>query len=105
VGLERFADVLAGQLPYGPQRRLEVARALALDPALLILDEPAACLNPAEVGQFTELIRRIKQTGITVFLIEHHMDLVLAVSDRISVLDYGTKIAEAPPPRRWPRTR
>ena len=97
VGLEKFADVLAGQLPYGPQRRLEVARALALDPALLILDEPAAGLNPAEVGEFTELIRKIKTTGITVFLIEHHMDLVLAVSDRISVLDYGTKIADGTP--------
>ena len=97
VGLEKYADVLAGQLPYGPQRRLEVARALALDPALLILDEPAAGLNPAEVGEFTELIRKIRDTGITVFLIEHHMDLVLAVSDQISVLDYGTKIADGTP--------
>jgi branched-chain amino acid transport system permease protein len=97
VGLSKFADVLAGQLPYGPQRRLEVARALALDPALLILDEPAAGLNPAEVGEFTDLIRKIRDTGITVFLIEHHMDLVLAVSDQISVLDYGTKIAEGAP--------
>jgi branched-chain amino acid transport system permease protein len=97
VGLERYADVLAGQLPYGPQRRLEVARALALDPALLVLDEPAAGLNPAEVGEFTDLIRKIRDTGITVFLIEHHMDLVLAVSDQISVLDYGTKIADGSP--------
>jgi branched-chain amino acid transport system permease protein len=97
VGLGRFADVSAGQLPYGPQRRLEVARALALDPALLVLDEPAAGLNPAEVGEFTDLIRKIRDTGITVFLIEHHMDLVLAVSDQISVLDYGTKIAEGNP--------
>ena len=97
VGLQRFAEVSAGQLPYGPQRRLEVARALALDPSFLILDEPAAGLNPAEVGEFTDLIRRIKETGITVFLIEHHMDLVMAVADRISVLDFGEKIADGTP--------
>ena len=97
VGLQRYADISAGQLPYGPQRRLEVARALALDPSFLILDEPAAGLNPAEVGEFTELIRRIKDTGITVFLIEHHMDLVMAVADRISVLDFGEKIADGTP--------
>ncbi|MGH2739276.1 MAG: ABC transporter permease subunit, partial [Actinomycetota bacterium] len=97
VGLRDYAHLLAGQLPYGPQRRLEVARALALDPAFLILDEPAAGLNPAEVQDFIDLIRRIKETGITVFLIEHHMDLVMAVADQISVLDYGAKIADGPP--------
>lgn len=97
VGLRKYADLTAGQLPYGPQRRLEVARALALDPSFLILDEPAAGLNPAEVGEFTDLIRRIKETGITVFLIEHHMDLVMAVADRISVLDFGEKIADGTP--------
>jgi ABC-type branched-subunit amino acid transport system ATPase component len=97
VGLQRYADVLAGQLPYGPQRRLEVARALALDPSFLILDEPAAGLNPAEVSEFTDLIGRIRDTGITVFLIEHHMDLVMAVADRISVLDFGEKIADGTP--------
>jgi branched-chain amino acid transport system permease protein len=97
VGLRKYADVLAGQLPYGPQRRLEVARALALDPSFLILDEPAAGLNPAEVAEFTELIGRIRDTGITVFLIEHHMDLVMAVADRISVLDFGEKIADGTP--------
>jgi branched-chain amino acid transport system permease protein len=97
VGLQRYAGVLAGQLPYGPQRRLEVARALALDPSFLILDEPAAGLNPAEVSEFTDLIRRIKETGITVFLIEHHMDLVMAVADQISVLDFGEKIADGSP--------
>ena len=97
VGLRKYADVLAGQLPYGPQRRLEVSRALALDPSFLILDEPAAGLNPAEVAEFTELIGRIRDTGITVFLIEHHMDLVMAVADRISVLDFGEKIADGTP--------
>jgi branched-chain amino acid transport system permease protein len=97
VGLERWADTPAGALPYGPQRYLEIARALALDPILLILDEPAAGLNPAEVRDLMNVIRRIKETGITVFLIEHHMDLVMGVSDRISVLDYGKKIAEGTP--------
>jgi branched-chain amino acid transport system permease protein len=97
VGLQQRANLLAGQLPYGPQRRLEIARALALDPAFLILDEPAAGLNPAEVQEFVELIKRIRDTGITVFLIEHHMDLVMAVADQISVLDYGAKIADGPP--------
>lgn len=97
VGLEHSAHLLAGHLPYGPQRYLEIARALALDPELLILDEPAAGLNPAEVHDLMGVIRRIKQTGITVFLIEHHMDLVMGVSDQISVLDYGSKIADGPP--------
>jgi branched-chain amino acid transport system permease protein len=97
VGLRNYAELPAGQLPYGPQRRLEVARALALDPSFLILDEPAAGLNPAEVSEFTDLIRRIRDTGITVFLIEHHMDLVMAVADQISVLDFGEKIADGPP--------
>jgi branched-chain amino acid transport system permease protein len=97
VGMDRFADLPAGQLPYGPQRYLEIARALALDPTLLILDEPAAGLNPAEVHDLMGLIRRIQETGITIFLIEHHMDLVMGVSDRISVLDYGKKIADGSP--------
>jgi branched-chain amino acid transport system permease protein len=97
VGMDRFADLPAGQLPYGPQRYLEIARALALDPTLLILDEPAAGLNPAEVHDLMTLIRRIQETGITIFLIEHHMDLVMGVSDRISVLDYGKKIADGTP--------
>jgi len=97
VGLEDVADQLAGTLPYGKQRYLEIARALALDPVLLILDEPAAGLNPAEVHDLMDLIRRIQRTGITVFLIEHHMDLVMGVSDRISVLDYGSKIADGTP--------
>jgi ABC-type branched-subunit amino acid transport system ATPase component len=97
VGLRQHADLTAGQLPYGPQRRLEVARALALDPSFLILDEPAAGLNPAEVASFTDLIGAVRDAGITVFLIEHHMDLVMAVADTISVLDFGEKIAEGTP--------
>ncbi len=97
IALHDSAGLLAGQLPYGPQRRLEVARALALDPSFLILDEPAAGLNPAEVTEFTALIRRVRDAGITVFLIEHHMDLVMAVADTITVLDFGEKIAEGPP--------
>jgi branched-chain amino acid transport system permease protein len=97
VGLEKWAQVPAGALPYGPQRYLEIARALALDPILCILDEPAAGLNPAEVHDLMNVIRRIKETGITVFVIEHHMDLVMGVSDDISVLDYGKKIAAGTP--------
>jgi branched-chain amino acid transport system permease protein len=97
VGLEKWAEIPAGALPYGPQRYLEIARALALDPILCILDEPAAGLNPAEVRDLMGVIRRIKETGITVFVIEHHMDLVMGVSDEISVLDYGKKIAEGTP--------
>ncbi len=97
VGLAaRGGDAYKGY-SLGMKQRLGVAAALLKDPALLILDEPAAGLNPAEVGEFTDLIRKIRDTGITVFLIEHHMDLVLAVSDQISVLDYGTKIAEGAP--------
>lgn len=97
VGLDSKAASPAGALPYGNQRYLEIARALAMDPVLLILDEPAAGLNPAEVHDLMQLIRRIKETGITVFLIEHHMDLVMGVSDQISVLDYGSKIADGTP--------
>lgn len=96
-GIENYAHLPAGQLPYGPQRLLEIARALALDPVFLILDEPAAGLNPAETGTLTELIRQISSTGITVFLIEHHMDIVMAVSDQVTVLDFGEKIADGTP--------
>ncbi|MEO7804105.1 MAG: branched-chain amino acid ABC transporter ATP-binding protein/permease [Actinomycetota bacterium] len=96
-GIEQYAHLPAGQLPYGPQRLLEIARALALDPVLLILDEPAAGLNPSESAKLTELIRQIAQAGITVFLIEHHMDIVMTVSDRVTVFDFGQKIAEGSP--------
>ncbi len=97
VGMLGRAHDEAGSLPYGLQRRLELARALATQPRLLLLDEPAAGLNPQETQELTELIRRIGAKGITVLLIEHHMDLVMAVSDHVVVLDYGAKIAEGAP--------
>jgi branched-chain amino acid transport system ATP-binding protein len=88
---------LAGNLPYGEQRRLEIARALALKPDLLLLDEPAAGMNPQEKGALMEMVQRIRATGITVFLVEHDMKFVMGISDRIAVLDYGEKIAEGIP--------
>jgi branched-chain amino acid transport system ATP-binding protein len=94
VGLKGVENQLAKNLPYGDQRRLEIARAMATEPHLLLLDEPAAGMNPAETGQLMELIRRIRDRGITVLVIEHHMSLVMGISDRIAVLDYGVKIAE-----------
>ena len=97
VGLAERAYDEAGSLPYGLQRRLELARALATHPRLLLLDEPAAGLNPQETQELTALIARIGGKGITVLLIEHHMDLVMAVSDHVVVLDYGAKIAEGAP--------
>jgi ABC-type branched-subunit amino acid transport system ATPase component len=97
VGLGGREDQLAKNLPYGDQRRLEIARALASGPQLLLLDEPAAGMNPKETGELMGLIRRIRDRGITVLLIEHHMSLVMGISDRIAVLDYGVKIAEGPP--------
>ncbi len=97
VGLHERANDEAGSLPYGLQRRLELARALATHPRLLLLDEPAAGLNPQETQVLTALIARIASKGITVLLIEHHMDLVMAVSDHLVVLDYGAKIAEGAP--------
>jgi branched-chain amino acid transport system ATP-binding protein len=97
VGLERYAEQYARNLPYGSQRRLEIARALATEPKLLMLDEPAAGFNPQEKAQLMELIQEIRATGITIFLIEHDMKVVMEVSERIVVLDYGEKIAEGPP--------
>jgi branched-chain amino acid transport system ATP-binding protein len=88
---------LAKNLPYGDQRRVEVARALATDPKLLILDEPAAGLNEQESGELMALIRQIRDAGVTVFLIEHDMKVVMGVSDQIVVLDNGTLIAEGTP--------
>jgi len=97
VGLHVKADTLAKNLPYGEQRLLEIARAMATGPKLLLLDEPAAGMNPRETADLMALIRRIRDRGITVLLIEHHMSLVMGISDRIAVLDYGVKIAEGTP--------
>ncbi|MEW2384896.1 ABC transporter ATP-binding protein [Micromonospora sp. NPDC047707] len=97
VGIERRADDLARNLSYGEQRRLEIARALATDPALLCLDEPAAGFTPAEKEELLGLIRKIRDQGVTVLLIEHDMRLVMGVTDRIVVLEFGKKIAEGLP--------
>ncbi|HEY9280945.1 MAG TPA: branched-chain amino acid ABC transporter ATP-binding protein/permease [Eoetvoesiella sp.] len=95
--LHDYADDEATSLPYGLQRRLEIARAVATLPDLLLLDEPAAGLNPSETDQLTELIVKLRDKGLTILLIEHHMDLVMAISDHIVVLDYGIKIASGLP--------
>lgn len=97
VGLSSKSNMVAKNLAYGDQRRLEIARALATEPRLLLLDEPAAGMNPAESIELMRLIRRIRDTGITVLLIEHHMKVVMGISDRIAVLQYGSKIAEGSP--------
>jgi branched-chain amino acid transport system ATP-binding protein len=97
VNLETVAESYASNLAYGMQRRLEIARALAGEPQLLLLDEPAAGMNASEKLELVELIRRIRERGITVFLIEHDMRLVKQISERITVLDHGEKIAEGTP--------
>jgi branched-chain amino acid transport system ATP-binding protein len=98
MGLRERAFELARNLPYGEQRRLEIARALALRPRLLLLDEPAAGMNPHETQGVTALIRRLRDDlNITMLLIEHHMQVVMEISDRVAVLDYGRKIAEGAP--------
>jgi branched-chain amino acid transport system ATP-binding protein len=97
MGLERRAEEVAKNLSYGDQRRLEIARALATKPRLLLLDEPAAGFNPAEKSSLGELIQRIRDEGYTVLLIDHDMSLVMRISDRIAVLDFGEKIAEGRP--------
>jgi len=97
VGIRARANVAAGSLPYGDQRRLEIARALAMEPKLLALDEPAAGMNPAERLTLGKLIRRIRDDGVTVLLIEHDVRLVMNVCDRVLVLDYGERIAEGTP--------
>lgn len=97
-GLDKFKDELATSLPYGLQRRLEIARALATDPKLLLLDEPAAGMNPQETQELAAFIKEIREKyGLTVFLIEHHMDLVMRISDYIYVIDFGSEIARGVP--------
>jgi ABC-type branched-subunit amino acid transport system ATPase component len=97
VGLAGSANRIAGQLPYGDQRRLEIARALATGATLILLDEPAAGMNPAETADLAALVERIRDRGLTVLLIEHHMNVVMKISDRVAVLDHGVKIAEGTP--------
>jgi branched-chain amino acid transport system ATP-binding protein len=98
VQLGGKGDVLAKNLPYGEQRRLEVARALATKPRLLLLDEPTAGMNPKETQEMTDFIRNLRdQLGITILLIEHQMKVVMGISEIVTVLDYGQKIAEGPP--------
>ena len=96
--LENVRDEMATSLPYGKQRRVEIARALATKPSLLLLDEPAAGMNPQETDELTAFIGQIRDDfGLTIFMIEHHMDLVMEISDRIYVLDFGKTIAEGIP--------
>ena len=98
VGLQNFADEFAKNLPYGAQRRLEIARAMATEPFLLLLDEPAAGMNPQETRELDELIVRIRDTeGVAILLIEHDMKLVMNISDRIYVMEYGKKVAQGTP--------
>lgn len=98
VGLYDERDEIATSLPYGKQRKLEIARALATQPTLLLLDEPAAGMNPQETDELTAFIKQIHdELGLTIFLIEHHMNLVMGISDRIYVIDFGKKIAEGTP--------
>jgi ABC-type branched-subunit amino acid transport system ATPase component len=94
VGLSERAFERANNLSYGQQRLLEIARALAVRPLLLMLDEPAAGVNPTELQHLARIIRKIKDAGVTLLVIEHHMELIMGVSDVISVLDFGQKIAE-----------
>ena len=97
-GLEQYKDEIATSLPYGLQRRLEIARALATEPKLLLLDEPAAGMNPQETQELAQYIQEIRDThNLTVFLIEHHMDLVMKISDYIYVIDFGSEIARGVP--------
>ena len=97
VGLAGSANRIAGELPYGDQRRLEIARALATGATLILLDEPAAGMNPTETAELAGLVQRIRDRGVTVLLIEHHMNVVMRISDRVAVLDHGVKIAEGMP--------
>jgi len=97
VGLAGYADAISGALPYGAQRRLEIARALATEPAMILLDEPTAGMNPQETSEVMDLIKNLKELGKTVLIIEHDMKVVMGISDWIAVLDHGVKIAEGLP--------
>jgi branched-chain amino acid transport system ATP-binding protein len=97
VGLAASRNEIAGNLPYGSQKRLEIARALATDPKLLLLDEPVAGMNPTEKEELTALIRKIRERNIAVLLIEHDMKVVMPLCERVIVLDEGEKIAEGRP--------
>ena len=98
IGLEKFVNELAKNLPYGAQRRLEIARAMATEPFLLLLDEPAAGMNPQETRELDDLIVKLRdQENVSILLIEHDMKLVMSLSDRIYVVDYGKKIAQGTP--------
>lgn len=97
IGIDQYADRLAKNLPYGVQRRLEIARAMGTNPQLLLLDEPAAGFNPAEKVELASLIKRIRDAGYSILLIEHDMSLIMGISDRVAVLDFGSKIADDVP--------
>ena len=97
LGLADKRDEKASDLPYGEQRKLELARALATKPRLLLLDEPAAGMNPRETSELDRIITRVRDRGITIVLVEHDMNLVMGISDNVTVLNFGTKIAEGPP--------
>jgi len=95
--MEHLADVSARALSYGDQRRVEIARALALEPCLLLLDEPAAGMNSTETAQLTEFLFELSKTSITLVIIEHDMDVIMRLCDLVVVLNFGVKIAEGPP--------
>ena len=97
IGIDEYADRLAKNLPYGVQRRLEIARAMGTNPQLLLLDEPAAGFNPAEKVELASLIKRIRDAGYSILLIEHDMSLIMGISDPVAVLDFGIKIADDKP--------